>query len=85
MGQQGQPQTAVLNEISLWEKERVKFTGSKSARLLARNKHSSKPVYGRHKDMIIAVGDLFDGKRISPALPLPFLIDCLSEIWTAEA
>ncbi len=85
MGQQGQPQTAVLNELSLWEKERVKFTGSKSARLLARSKRSSKPAYGHHEDMIIAFCDLFDGKRVSPACPLPLLIDCLSEIWMAEA
>ncbi len=85
MGQQGRPQTAAArNELSSWEKERIKFTGYKSSRLLARKNRSSKPVYG-HEDMIIAVGDLFDGKRISPALSLPTLIDCLSEIWIAEA
>ncbi len=85
MGQQGQPQTTTArNELSLWEKERIRFTGYKSSRLLAKKARSSKPVHS-HEDMISAVGDLFDGKNVSPALPLPTLIDCLSEIWAAEA
>ncbi len=84
MRQRGQHQTAIPHELSLWEKKRVEFTGSKSAHLLARNERSSKPAYSNHGDIINAIGDLFDGKRISPALPLPLLVDCLSEIWMDE-
>ncbi len=84
MGQHVNPQTATLNELSFWEKERIKFTGSQSTRFKYKNNRSSIPVYG-HKDMVIAVGDLLDGKSISPALPLPDLVGCLSELWTCEA